>query len=167
MLITLWNYFSFIRSEKGIINVMRRFKGSHLKGFHSALFVGDSMWICDWNKNMFGRNTLVFLNVQYFLFDVVCKNKFKYPRADKPHIMFTAGDRIFFVRRDGQEVHSFNTKTHEFHRVFHTSDHTISAMCGNDDCIYILDKNRADRLLILDSSFNYEGYIATGLWNIN
>ena len=25
---------------------LKRFKGSHLKGFHSALFVGDSMWIC-------------------------------------------------------------------------------------------------------------------------
>ena len=145
---------------------LKRFKGSHLKGFHSTLFVGDSIWICGWNKNIFGQNTLVFLNVQYFFFDVVFKNKFKYPGADQPLIMFTARDRIFFVERDGKEVHSFNTKTHEFHRVFRPSDHTISAMCGNNDCMYILDKNRADRLLILDSSFNYEGYIATGLWNI-
>ena len=157
---------SRIRVEFQSSTDLSRFKGSHLKGLHSALFVGDSMWICGWNKNIIGQKNVVFLNVKYFVFDVICKNKFKYSGADHPMIMFATGSRIFFSKKNGNEIHSFNTKTHEFQSAFRSHNFNISAICEDEDLMYILDKNQADYIVMLDSQFNYRRRMATGLGNI-
>ena len=132
---------------------LSRFKGSHLKGFQSALFAGDSMWICGWNKKIRGQMNLVLLNVKWDDYDIISMNELKYSGADQPMIMFATGNRIFFAKRDGNEIHSLNTKTHEFHNEFYSHNITISAICEDEDLMYILDKKQADYIVILDSRF--------------
>ena len=90
-----------------------------------------------------------------------------YPGADKPIIMFAAGDRIYFAKRDGNEIHTFHTKTKEFNSVFNTNVLTISAMCRGAKAVYILDKNYTGRIQILDYSFHASGRISTGIENID
>ena len=143
------------------------FKGSHLKGFHNALFVGDSLWICGWNKNIIGQKYIVCLNVQGDDYGVLSKKKNKYHEADEPMIMFAIREMIYFAKRSGYEIHSFNTKTQVFHSVFHSKHVAISAMCGSEDFLYILDKNQPSHVHILDYNFNDLDRIKTGLENIH
>ena len=139
--------------------------GVHVKAFHSAFFVQDSLWICGWNENIIGQKNIVFLNVQWDDYDIISKNELKYPEADKPLIVFNSKEIIFFTKRDGNEIHSFNTKAHEFRSVFRTN-FVISAMCGSENHFYILDKYQPEHIVILDSSYHASGRITTGLKNI-
>ena len=142
------------------------FKSTRLKGFHSALFIGNSLWICGWNKSIIGSKNIVFLNVQGDYYDVLSKNKFKFPEADKSMIIFVARETIYFAKRDSYEIHSFNTKTYEFHRVFSNHDHPISSMCGNENHMYLLQKTQLDHVEILNYNFDHLERMTTGLRNI-
>ena len=144
------------------------FKDSPVEKFHSALFAGDSLWICGWNKNTIEQKHIVFLNVDLQGDDyyVLSKNKVKYPGGDVPITMFMTRGLIFLAKRDGNGIHSFNTKTHEFRRVFGTNELAISAMCGSENFVNILDKNQPGHVLILNSSFHVSGSIKTGLGTI-
>ena len=147
-----------------------QFQSEKVKTFHSALFIGESLWICGWNKNrsIVGQKNIVFFNVDLRGdYNVLSESKFNYPAADQPIVMFTAADTILFAKRDGNEIHSFNTKTSEFRRVFRRSDLTISAMCGSKNFVYIFDKNQSDHIQVLDYSFHASGRTATGLGPIH
>ena len=145
-----------------------QFKDSPVKAFHSALFVGDSLWICGWNKNNTGQKIIVFLHVQGDDYDVLSKSQFEYPGADQPMVMFADGDKIFFAKRGGHEIHSFSTRTQEFCEVFNTMDFNISAMYGSEKHIYILDRNHFDHIKNLYSRpystyyYNFTERINTG-----
>ena len=145
---------------------LNQFKGARIQGFHSALFVGGSLWICGWHTSSFGQKNIVFLNVQGDDYDVLSKNEFKYHGADQPLVMFTTREIICFAKRDGNEIHSFNTRTQEFHRVFQNSYYTISALCGIENYVYILDKYQPNHIEILDSTYHALGRIDTGLGTI-
>ena len=88
----------------------KQLKGSSVITFHSALFVRDLLWICGWNKNIIGQKSIVFLEVQADDYGILSKNELKHPGADQPMVMFNAQDKIFFAKRDGREIHSFNTQ---------------------------------------------------------
>ena len=138
-----------------------------VKTFHNALFLGDSFWICGWTKNVFNLENIVFLDVDGDDHDIFSKSQFEYPGADQPMVMFAAGDKIFFARRDGHQIHSFNTMNHEFHRVFHTRYLTISAMCGSEKHVYILDKSQPGNIQVLESNFQALGRIDTGIESVH
>ena len=144
-----------------------QFKGLPLETFQGALFVGDSLWICGWNKNITGQKSIVFLNVESDDYDVLSKHQLKYHGADKPIIMFAAREKIFFSKRNGNTIYVFNTTTHEFYQVFHGNYVNISAMCGKEDNVYILDKNQSRSIQILDQTFHVSGRTATGLGSIH
>ena len=146
---------------------IKRLKGAHLKGFHSASFVNDLLWICGWNRNIIGQKNIVFFKVIGYNYDVYSKKELKYPGADKPMTMFVSRDKIYVAQRNSNEIHRFNTKTHEFRSVLHTSDVKISAMCGYQDLVYILSKDQPSHIQVLDYSFQAVWRIATGLGNIH
>ena len=145
----------------------KQFKSFHVKAFHGALFVTDSMWICGWNTNIIGQKNIVFFNVRNVSYTVFSKTQFKYPGADQPILMFEAGGRIFFAKRDGDEILSFSTETLQYCSQFRSTNLTISAMCGSADCFYIVDKNQPGHIKILDSRFNGMGEVVTGLKKIH
>ena len=143
-----------------------RFPGSPLKQFFTALFQGDSMWICGWNNPILGRMGTVLLNVQGPEYNICLKEKHNDPKADQATIMFAVGNTILFAKKGGSEIFNFHIQTHKFNRIFKDSKLTINAMCGSQDNVYILDKKQSDHIQILDSKFRVSGRMATGLGDV-
>ena len=117
-----------------------RFKGSRLQTFFTALFQGDSMWICGWNKNVFSTNETVLVKVTGADYEASLEKKKKDSKASQATIMFAVGDTIIFAKNGGSEVFSFHTQTHKFDSVYNNNKIAINAMCGNHNNVYILVK---------------------------
>ena len=145
---------------------IKSFTGSHLKAFFSILFKGGSLWICGWNQNMFFSNDTVLVNVTLPDYSLLTKEKMKDPQAHEQTIMFPFGECILFAKKDGNKVYNFNTQSRRFKDVFSGAKLNITALCGSDNQIFILDNKQPDNIQILDSAFRAEGKIATGLTNV-
>ena len=142
------------------------FEGSHLKTFFSAMFRGDSMWICGWNKNMFLSNDTVLVHVKVPDYELVNKHKMADRQAHEQTIMFPFGDSILFAKKGGSKIFNFNTQSHKFKDVLTRSKLNVTALCGTGKHIFILDNARPQDIQIFDSSFQPEGKIPTGLENV-
>ena len=145
---------------------LEKFEGSHLKIFSSAFFSNESMWICGWNKNLIGNNDTVLMNVEIPDYTTIMKQKKGDPKAELPTIMIRFRDVILFAKKGGKEIYSFNPKSKKFKRVFGTSDLTIAAMCSSNERVFILNPKQADYIRVLDSRFQAEGKIPTGLGDV-
>ena len=147
------------------------FEGSHLKIFSSALFRGDSLWICGWNKSgfnpfksmSFSSKDNVFLNVQVPDFSVLTKKKKEDSDAEVPTIMFASGDYIMYAKKKGSEVFSFHTQNHTFRKRYSRDSLSIAAMCGSDHNVFILNEKEPKFITVLHASLQPEGKIATHL----
>ena len=79
--------------------------------------------------------------------------------------MVPHGDKITFAFKGGNEIFSFNIKTHTF-RLVHTSPKLkVAAMCGGDHHTCLLNKKELGYIKILDPRFEGEGKIMTSLWD--
>ena len=145
---------------------LKNFTGTGIKIFFNALFQGDSMWICGWNKNIFGIDDTVLLNVDIPGYNVRLKQKKRDPKAELPTIMFPHEDSILFAKRGGNEIFGFNTQTHKFKRIASFADLALAAMCGDGDEVYLLDNKSPEHIRILDSSLRFCGMIPTGLGKV-
>ena len=144
----------------------RTFKGSHLKTFFSAMFRGDSMWICGWNQNMIFSNDTVLVHVNVPDYKLVKKHKMADSQAQEQTIMFPFGESILFAKKGGSKIFNFNTQSHKFKDVLTRSKLNITALCGTGKHIFILDNARPQDIQIFDSGFQPEGKIPTGLENV-
>ena len=142
---------------------IKAFEGSHLKTFSSALFIGDSMWICGWNTSKIIMKDNVFVNVKIPDFLFLTKQKKGDSNADSATFMFPSGDYILFAKKKGSEVFSFHTTSHTFKRKFSSDGLSISAMCGNDHHVFLLNENKPTFITVLVESLQPEGKIATHL----
>ena len=145
---------------------LKHFKGTNLKIFFSALFQGNSMWICGWSRNVLGNNDTVLLNVEVPGYNVVLKEKKRDPKAELPTIMFPHEDSILFAKRGGNEIFGFNTQTHKYKRMASFADLALAAMCGAGEEVYFLDSKSPEHIRILDSSLRFSGMIPTGLGKV-
>ena len=144
----------------------KHFEGSHLKTFFSALFRGESMWICGWNQNMIFSNDTVLAHVKVPDYELVKKHKMADRQAHEQTIMFPFGESILFAKKGGSKIFNFNTQSHRFKDVLSRSKLKITALCGAGKHIFILDNARPQDIQIFDSSFQPEGKIPTGLENV-
>ena len=144
----------------------KHFDGSHLKTFFSAFFRGGSMYICGWNKNKVFSNDTVLVHVNVPDYKLVKKHKMSDPQAQEQTIMFPFGDSILFAKKGGSKIFNFNTQLHRFKDVLSRSKLKITALCGTGKHIFILDNERPEDIQILDSVFQPEGKIPTGMENV-
>ena len=144
----------------------KHFDGSHLKTFFSAMFRGDSMWICGWNQNRLFSNDTVLVHVKASDYKLVKKHKMADKQAHEQTIMFPFGESILFAKKGGNKIFNFNTQSHKFKDVLTRSKLTITALCGTGKHIFILDNAKPQDIQIFDSSFQPEGKIPTGLENV-
>ena len=144
----------------------KHFDGSHLKTFFSAMFRGDSMWICGWNQNRFFSIDTVLVHVNIPDYKLVKKHKMSDRQAQEQTIMFPFGESILFAKKGGSKIFNFNTQSHRFKDVLTRSKLTITALCGTGKHIFILDIERPEDIQIFDSVFQPEGKIPTGLENV-
>ena len=142
---------------------IKAFEGSHLKNFSSALFIGESMWICGWNTSKIVMKDNVFVNVKIPNFSFLTKQKKGDSNADSPTFMFPSGDYILFAKKKGSEVYSFHTTSHTFKRKHSSDGLSIAAMCGNDHHAFLLNENEPTFITVLDANLQPEGKIATHL----
>ena len=146
---------------------LERFEGSHLKIFSSAFFSGESMWICGWSKGGFLANhDTVLLNVEVPDYKTILKQKKSDTKAELPTIMIPFRDVILFAKKFGSEIYSFKHQSLKFQRVLVGADLSVAAMCSSNDRVFILNQKQADYIRVLDSRFQAEGKIPTGLGDV-
>ena len=124
------------------------------------------MWICGWNQNTFFANDTVLVNVNLPDYSLLTKQKMRDPQAHEQTFMFPFGECILFAKKGGNKVYNFNMQSHRFKDVFSGARLNITALCGSDNHIFILDNKQPDNIQVLDSAFRAEGKIATGLTNV-
>ena len=144
----------------------KHFESFRLKTFFSALFRGDSMWICGWNQNRVFTNDTVLVHVKVPDYKLVKKHKIADRQAHEQTIICPFGESILFAKKGGSKIFNFNTQSHIFKDVFTRSKLTITALCSTGKHIFILDNTRPQDIQIFDSSFQPEGKIPTGLENV-
>ena len=142
------------------------FEGSHLKIFSSVLFLENTMWICGWNKNWSFTKTIVLLNVELPEYNMLTKQKKTDPNADLPTVMAPFGDQIIFTMKGGKEVFSLNTKTGTFRLIYSRPKLKVAALCSGDYHVFLLNHNDPGFIQILNSTFEGEGKIPTGLYDV-
>ena len=145
---------------------LKRFEGSHLKLFSSALFYGESLWISGWNKNMFNRKDTVIVNARLPDFITVQKKKKYDQNAEQPTIMAVFGDNILFAKTNGNKLYSLNLTSKRISEVFSPVDLTIAAICTSHQHVFVLNRNQSDDINVLDSNFQQEGKISLNIGNI-
>ena len=116
-----------------------------------------------WNRNAFGNNNTVLINVEFPGYNALLRDKKRDPKAEIPTIMFFHDDLIFFAKKGGNEIFNFNTKTQKFKRIALLDDLTVVAMCGAETEVYFLDGKSPEYIRILDSSSRPRGIIPTAL----
>ena len=144
----------------------KHFDDSHLKTFFSAMFRGESIWICGWNQNMFFSKDTVLVHANVRDYKLVKKHKMPDKKAHEPTIMFPFGESILFAKKGGNMIFNFNTQSHKFKDVLTRSKLTITALCGTGKHIFILDNGRPEDIQIFDCAFQPEGRIWTGMENV-
>ena len=87
-------------------------------------------------------------------------------RAELPTIMIPFRDDILFAKKGGNEIYSFNTNSLKFKRVLGDADLTVAAMCSSSDRVFILNPKQPKYIRVLDSTFQAEGNIPTGLGDV-
>ena len=143
------------------------FEASHLKIFSSILFSGNNMWICGWNKNWYSTKSIVLLEVDLPEYNMLTKQKKTDPIADHQTVMVRFGDHIIFTMKGGNEVFSCNSKTGTFRLIYNRKNLKVAALCSGDYHLFLLNEVAPGYIQILNSSYEGEGRIATGLWDVH
>ena len=138
-------------------------KGLNLKRFFGASFMGNSMWICGWNRDGFGPSYTAFYNVDVPDYNVMQREKKWDPPGDHPTIMCSFGDFILFAKKDGNKVHSFDGRRFSTLNLEGTE---VTALCLSNNYIYIFDSRYPDRIRFFDPNTKQGGEMATGLKNV-
>ena len=144
------------------INI-RQFRASHLKTFSNALFDGERMWICGWNMNVTEQKDMVLFNVQGPEYRVLSKHKKLDQKAELPLITCPFKNSLLFAKRGDREVHMFQTTSKKFKLLMRGKDSAITAMCANDNYVYICDTKLPDQIRIFDASFRDLSTIPMGI----
>ena len=143
---------------------LEKFEGSHLKTFSNAFFSGHSMWICGWQKGgFFAKPDTVLLKVEVPDYKTIMKQKKGDPRAELPTVMIPFSDFILFAKKATNDIYRFKPETKRFKRAFSSADLSLAAMCASNDRVFILDRKHPNYIKVLDSGFQTEGKIPTGL----
>ena len=145
---------------------LKRFEGSHLKLFSSALFYGESLWISGWNKNMFKRKDTVLVNARLPDFITVWKKQKSDPKAEQETLMAVFGDNLIFAKANGNNLYSLNLISKRISDVFSPADLTIAAICTSHQHVFILNRNQSNDINVLDSNFQQEVKISLNIGNI-
>ena len=107
------------------------------------------------------------MNVEVPDYKTIMKQKKGDPRAELPTIMIPFRGIILFAKKAGKDIYSFEPESQKFKRVFGTVDLSIAAMCSSNDRVFILNPKQADYIRVLDSRFQAEGKIPTGLGDVH
>ena len=145
---------------------LKRFEGSHLKGFHDIVFKDFSLWICGWNKNMLKGKDTVLVNAQLPHFTTVQKKKKGDTKAEQPTIMALFGKNILFTKANGNTLYSLNLSSKRIRCVYSMANLTIAAICSSNQQLFLLDRKKAMHIKVLDSNFQQEKNIALNIENI-
>ena len=81
---------------------LKTFQEINLERFSSALIERDSMWIADWNQNVFRRKYTVLLNVRSTDYKTIQKEENRDSDADKKIVLLSFGDCILYAKKGNQ-----------------------------------------------------------------
>ena len=130
--------------------------GTYLKLFHDALFTEESMWISGWTKNTFTKNETVLANVHGPKYKVMVKENKPDEYAHVPTMMILQGEYIFFAKKGGKEIFSFNTHSHIFGQKYTNDESSTEAMCASKDRLFVKTQ---DFIRVFDFRFNPTNHI--------